>query len=325
MMERAAAIPGVEEAAITTDVPATTDMSRVGFQVEGRSDPGNLEEWPKGHHRRVSWNYTHVMGVPIVRGRGFTPQDNATAPLVVMVNRTAAETYWPGVDPIGKRIALPFSKEWRTIVGITGDIRHQGLARGSAPEIYFPFSQWTQPRISVTLIVKTTGDPLRFAEPLRREIAAIDPDLPVSGISTIENHVEKMAAQPRFSSRLFEILAGIALLLAVTGLYSVLAYLVSRRTAEFGLRMALGASPGRLLRGVLGDGLRWAVAGALVGSVAAALMGRVIQPLLFGVAASDSWVYAVAVAALLPAAALACLAPALRASRVDPAVALRAE
>src|SRR5262249_29680043 len=157
----------------------------------------------------------------------------------------------------------PFSKDWRTIVGITGDIRHQGLARGPAPEIYFPFSQWTEARISVTLIVKTAGDPMRIAEPLRREIAALDPDLPVSGVSTIESHLVKMAAQPRFSSRLFEILAGIALLLAVTGLYSVLAYLVSRRTAEFGLRMALGASPGRLLRGVLKDGLRWTLGGSL--------------------------------------------------------------
>jgi putative ABC transport system permease protein len=242
-----------------------------------------------------------------------------------MVNRTAAETYWPGMDPVGRRVALPFSTDWRTVVGVTGDMRHQGLAKGEAPEIYFPLAQWTQPGISLTLIVRTQGHPLLLTEPLRREIAGLDPDLPISGISTLESHVEKLAAQPRFHWYLFGLLAGVALLLSAAGLYSVLAYLVSRRTAEFGLRMALGATPSRLLRGVLGDGLRWAIAGAGAGLGAAALAGRALEPLLFGVPASDPWVFAGAAAILIPAAALACLAPALRAARVDPAVALRAE
>jgi putative ABC transport system permease protein len=293
--------------------------------VEGRAKPRTLEEWPKGHPRRVSWNFTHAMGVPVERGRAFTARDTAGQPLVMLINRDAADLYWPGLDPIGRRIALPFTNEWRTIVGITGNIRHLGLAKGDAPEIYFPLAQWAEPGMDLTLIVRTEGDPLRLAEPLRREIAALDPDLPVSGISTVASRIEQQASEPRFNSLLFGILAGLAISLSAIGLYSLLAYLVAQRTAEIGLRMALGARPGNVLRAVVRDGMQWTLAGIVAGIAAALALGRWLQPLLFGISTGDPWVYAGAATVLAAVALLACLVPALRASRVDPAIALRSE
>jgi putative ABC transport system permease protein len=277
------------------------------------------------------------MEIPLRRGRFFSDQDAESAPAVVIVNETMARRYWPayprGENPVGKRLAFGLTHRttppnpaptWMTIAGIVGDVHHMSLAQAAQPEIYLPFRQL--PQAEMTLVARVAGaDPLQFAPAVRAAVSAVDRELPVARILTMEQVAAKSVANRRLSMLLLAIFAGIAMTLAAVGIYGVISYSVARRTHEIGVRMALGASGGDVLRMVVRQGLYLALAGATIGLIAAVALTRLLNTMLFGITATDPPVFAAVTLLLLAVAALAGYIPARRATRVDPLDALHHE
>jgi putative ABC transport system permease protein len=275
----------------------------------------------------VGGRYFQAMGIPVVRGRGFASGDVGGAPLVTLVNETMARQVWPGEDPIGQRIKFGDADEdnpWVTVVGIVGDVRRRNLADGSQAELYQPHAQvgWAR---SMFVVIKADGDPLGQAGVLRAQVQALDPNLPVTGVNTVAQLVFESVAQPRFRTMLVGAFAVAAGVLALVGIYGLMAFFVSERVTEIGIRMALGAGRREVLGGVLGQGLRLVLCGAAIGIGVAAAATRVLRSFLFGIDALDPATFVLVPMALVGVAVLACYLPALRASRVDPMVAMRNE
>jgi putative ABC transport system permease protein len=321
---RAAALPGVERVALVSAIPFSGgDIA--GFAIDGRPAPPP-EQVLDAEYRVVSPDYFDVMGIPVVRGQAFTERDRAGVPAVTVINETMARRYWPGEDPIGKRINLgdpAAGGVWRTVVGVVRDIRNESLDKEPYPQMYAPEAQFT--RRQLTLVARTSGDPTALVPALRRELTSLDKDLPLYNVRTMEQVLADSVARRRFQMFLIAAFAGLGLLLAAVGIYGVISYSVAQRRHEIGVRMALGARAPDILRLVVGQGLGLALAGVGAGLVFALALTRVMSTLLYGVSASDPLTFAGVALALLGVALAACLVPARRATKVDPMVALRYE
>jgi putative ABC transport system permease protein len=309
-------------------IPLSGSNSDAGFAVEGiPTDPA--QPYPYLTYLRVVRpDYFRTMNIPLRAGRDFDSHDTLQSTPVVIVNETLARKYFPNQNPLGRHINPAFSVDergilWREIVGVVGDVHHASLREESGPEAYVVQAQ--APWRTTNVVARTSGDPRALIPAVRREVGALDPTLPVYAARTLEEYLATSLAQPRFGAMLLAVFAVVALALTLLGLYGVMAYTVTQRTREIGVRIALGARTADVLGLVLGDGGRLALVGVAVGLALALAGAQVIRSLLIGVGPADVATLG-GVAALLAAIALAAsYLPARRAARVDPAVALRSE
>ena len=321
-----AALPGVRGAALTSRLPLTGAGLSGPFSVEGRPfDPASATP-TFAIYRALSPRYHATMGVPIRKGRALSKADGAGAPAVALVNESLARAFFGGTDPLGQRIKLgaPGSpRPWLTIVGVSANVRDRALSLPSTPEIAVPYAQ--DPPASVVIVARAAGEPLALLPSVREAVRAADPQQPLARVRTLDQLVTQSIIGQRAPALLLAGFALVALVLAGLGTYGVMSYAVSGRAHEMGVRMALGARPGVVAGMVLGEGLRLAMAGAAAGLLAATLLGGAVSSLLFETRPTDPVTLAAAAATLLLVAMAACARPALRAARVDPAVALREE
>jgi len=325
LLERVRALPGVEAAAATNHLPMVSDLNRA-FTIGGRPVP-LPGEWPAARFRAVTPDYFRAMGIPLLRGRVFTGQDDAEAPGVALVNQSLARRYWPGENPLGQRVNLArpeVQHAWRTIVGVVGDVRHAGLDAEIQPEVYAPYYQ--MPEASTTLVARAVSEPLMLAAAVRAAVRAVAPDQPVSEVRTMPRVVAESEAMGsrRTVLLLLSAFAALAVLLATVGVYGVISYSVAQRTQEIGVRMALGAAGGDLVWMVVRQALGLALAGVTIGTLAALALTRFLSRLAFGVSPADPATFAAVAALLLTVALAASYLPARAATRVDPLTALRA-
>jgi len=326
LIDRVSALPGVQGAAVGTAIPLTDSHGRADITIEGMAlpTPGN---YPHPDVHVVSPEYIATLGIPLLRGRTFTDQDNEKAPLAGMINAMLAKRFFPNEDPIGKRFMFghPSSDpaKWFTIVGVVSDTRLYGLANPARLEVYLPFRQ--NPRSSMALVVKSGADPASLTSAVREAVQSIDKDQPVFAISTMEELVRNSVATRRMTLVLLGLFSGLALILGAIGIYGVISYSVAQRTHEIGIRMALGAPRGDVFRLVVGEGLKLAGVGIAIGIAAAFGLARLMSSLLYGVSVTDFETFAGVAVLLALVALLACYVPARRAMRVDPTVALRYE
>ena len=322
-----ATLSGVESAALVRALPLDTTIGDSGIDIEGRPEEDGGYN-PKGDWQVVSPGYFETIGAKLVRGRFFTDTDRVDSQPVAAINERMAEVYWPGEEPLGRRIKVGGEDGWRTIVGLVGDIRHNGIDAEIKEKFYIPDAQFGQVwgvRRSMTLVAKTSVDPASLVGPIRAVVRDLDANLPVIDVRTLDDVMAATVAGPRFTTLLMTTFAALALLLAAVGIYGVLSYAVGRRTREIGIRMALGAERGAVRRMVLGQGLRLAALGGALGLVGAAIMTRWIEGLLYGVTPLDAATFAIVPAVLLTVALAAIYLPARRATRVDPMRALHHE
>ena len=322
-VERVRHLPGVRSAGAINYLPLTGMASATGFRIVGRPDPGAGNELVTGV-RVVDPHYFRSMGMPLLKGREFTERDNQQSPHVLIISQTLAQRYFPNEDPIGKKLNV----EWHNtpseeIVGVVGDILHDGLDARPEAMIYWPAAR--MPYQFMTLVVRTDGDPMNMASTVIKEIRAMDPDQAVSDLRIMNTVVAESVSRQRFNMMLLGIFAAVALALAAVGIYGVMAYSVTQRTQEIGVRMALGASRNHVVRMVVGHGFILALAGVGFGLAAAFGLTRLMKSLLFGITATDPVTYAGLSLLLVTVAAIACYIPARRATRIDPLVALRYE
>jgi len=324
LLERVQNLPGVQSVAAANMIPLGGMNTTSSIRTEGRPEPKPGEE-PDANFRSVSNSYFRTMQIPILGGREFTSQDSAQGQPVVAVNEAFAARFWPGEDPIGKRMRFggPLQEQpWRTVVAVVGNIRNQ-LDVPAPAEMYFPLRQQT--RTTMALVVRTAADPRSLAESVRAQVAALDRDLPVFEIMTMDDWRSVSVIAQKIGGTLMAAFAGFALVLAAMGLFGVIAYAVSERTHEIGIRMALGAGRGEVFRLVVGQGMMLALIGLLLGLPLALGMGRAVAGLLYGVAPNDLATFAGVASILAGVALAACYIPARRAMRVDPMVTLRYE
>jgi putative ABC transport system permease protein len=322
LIERLAALPGVEAAGLTSGVPLSGSENLLPVTVEGQPRPQPGHEIISDY-RVITAGYFETLGIPLLEGDSIRPSPDAPR---VWINQTMARSGWPDRPAVGHRLKLTnYDREgvWHTVAGVVGDTRYTGLDRGLRPQVYVHFAQ--DPKEQMAVVLRSYGDPTLLVTSARQAVQALDPNQPIARVRTMQQIVTTSVANRRFQMVLIGVFAVIAVTLAVVGLYAVVSYSVAERVHEMGLRLALGARPANLVRLVLGEGLRLVVVGIAVGVAAALLLTRFLEALLFGVDARDTITFVVAPAILLAAALLGCLAPAWRAMRVDPAVALRAD
>jgi predicted permease len=318
--------PGVVVSAIGTDVPLAGTNRRQPFEIVGDPPPDQANR-PTAHYQMVGPTYFDALGVPLRRGRAFTPQDSGSAPQVCIVNEEFARRYFSGREALGAHvivpsIELPPRRVTREIVGVIGQVKTRpDEPLDNALEVYVPVAQ--NVTNSATLVVRAVGNPLQLMPSIERAIARVDRAQAVSQVRTMEHVASEATARPRFRAQLVGVFAAFAVVLAAVGIFSVLTFMVQQRTREFSLRRALGATPRDVLRLVLGNGARIIVCGVGAGLVLSAVLVRSLAGLLFGVAPLDPLTFVAAPAGLALTALLACVAPAVRALRADPAVALR--
>jgi len=327
--ERLAALPGVIDVGGVSHLPLTGAVGNWDIEVEGHPfRPGDVA--PSPNINMATPGYYWAFRIPIVRGRGLTRSDDERAPPVAIVNQTMARTLWPHADPVGRRFrVIGDSLAWMTVAGVARDTRSWGLATAPRAEYTVPFYQLPKTlrmvRRSMSLVLRTSGDPLELVGPTRREIAALDRELAVSNVRTMEQVVGDSIGQRRFTLLLLGLFGGVALALALVGIYGVTAYGVAQRTREMGIRLALGAAPAAVRRLVLVEGMQLALAG-LIGGLALALLGtRALRSQLYEVRGTEPGTYLGLSAILVVVTLLATYLPARRATQVDPMVALRAE
>jgi putative ABC transport system permease protein len=323
LLARILALPGVESAGATLALPIQGRVWNASFKIDGRAF-GSLSEQPQADARIVSNNYFDVMKIPLRSGRYFAEYDTKDSPHVAVINEALARLYWPKKDAVGRFIEMgAFGAGHSEIVGVVADIRQTSLSAEPTPGIYIPFTQESMPW--QTLVVRTKNDPMSLATLIRHEVAALDPQQPVARIASLDELMEASTAQPRFRTFLLGSFAGIALLLSAVGIYGVMAYTVSRRTREMGVRMALGARPVDILKLVVGQSMRLTLLGILLGLLGAYAVTRVMNGLLFGVTSTDPFTFTSVTLLLCGVALLASYLPARRAMSVSPMAALRDE
>ena len=320
--ERVKALPGVEAVGATSELPLSGQHSDDPFHIPGRTY--GPSEFDDAQFRQVTPGYLSAMRIPLVSGRWLNEQDNTDSEGVVVVNQAFAIRFFPDADVIGKRLQLMGDPQPnREIVGVVGDVRHVALSEPDWAEMYVPYAQFAPP--TMNLIVRAAANPLNLAAALQLQVSAVDKDITLSAVTSMDNVLGASVSQPRFSSELIGMFAVLALLLAAIGLYGLIAYSVSQRTSEIGIRMALGATRADILRLVLRRGSAIAFTGVAIGTLASLAASRLLSSMLFAVSPKDPETF-VAVALMLIAVALAaCYIPARRAAKVDPMVALRYE
>jgi len=334
-LQRIQTEPGVGSVSAVNFLPLSSLGDATGITIEGRKAPP--EEEIEVAYCVIDQNYFRVFGIPLLRGRYFTEQDNDESHGVVIINQTMARRYWPDEDPIGRRIQPKFppakvpwrpesSNTWLTVTGVVGDVKEDGLNGSNAPtepEIYVPYLQ--NPSSLMNLLVRSTSDPLRLAPNVRNQVLSVDVDQPVYNIKTMENVFSQSFAEPQVITSLLATFAAVALVLAAIGVYGVISYSVAQRTHEIGVRMAMGAQRQHVLKLILYQGLKLVVIGVVIGLAAAFAVTRVISNLLFGVTATDPVTFAVVSLLLIVVAVFASYVPARRALKVSPMIALRSE
>ena len=328
LLPRLRALPGVRAADAVMMLPLTGNNFNISFAVAGRPPvPPALQ--PSMEVRVATPGYFSEMGIPLKRGRGFSDEDTAGTAPVVLLTETSAQKFFPNEDPIGKTIKLGWGrgpgkpKAGGEVVGIVGDVKDASLSEPNQPQIYLPYRQW--PVQSMSIVMKTTTPPESLIAAVRQEVHAIDPNLPLASIGSLEKILSASISQPRFYMMLLTIFATVALALAAIGIFGVLSYAVSHRTREIGIRMALGA-PGRtVVRLIVRQAMVLVVSGVAAGTIAALYLSRTMTKMLFSVTATDPLTFGAVAAVLMSVALFASYLPARRATRVDPIVALRAE
>jgi putative ABC transport system permease protein len=291
--------------------------------IQGRPLPPPGQPQPVAWYNQVSPEYFRAMGLRLKSGRVFDERDHEKAPLVVVISEATARRYFPGENPLRQRIGSTDGSDWREIIGVVADVKHFGLDAEARPSMYLPHTQI--PSRHMSLVVRTNSGPQPVAPAVRSIVASLDPLLAVSGIQTMESLIADSIAVPRFTLLIFVTFSGLALVLAAVGVYGVMSYTVAQRTAEIGIRMALGAQHRDVLKTVLGQGMTMTAVGLAAGLAAGTVVTRAISRLLFGISPTDPATF-ISIAAILAAVSfIACYLPARRAMRVDPVVALRYE
>jgi putative ABC transport system permease protein len=326
VLRRVNALPGVQSAAIAGNLPFTYNGDSMYIAVEGIPDPPPDQQMDV-IYRATGPGYFSTMGIPLVRGRDFTEQENTETGYTVVVSEKLAQHFWPNQDPIGKRLkpgSTTSDSPWREVIGVVKDVRQNDFLAAPKMQMYMSYRQlkFLAPN---ALVVRTKVEPMSLATALGNAVWAVDKDQPVSNIDTMENIVAGAVARQRFSTMLLGIFAAVALLLAAVGIYGVMSYSVAQRTREIGIRMALGAQRGDVLKMTIKQGLKLVAMGVAIGLIAAFILTRVMASLLFGVSATDPVTFVSISLVLMSVAMLASYIPALRATKVDPMVALRAQ
>jgi putative ABC transport system permease protein len=325
VVRRARGVRGVAAAAVSASLPPDRQGDADTFGIEGQPlAPGELN--PIVSDASVGPDFFRVLGIPLLQGRYFTDHDNSNSAPVAIVSEGFARRFLSNQQPIGKRIAQSgpgIGNPWMEIVGVVGNVKYLGLTTDTDPAYYMPFAQNDFPRMY--LAVRSSGDAAALAEALRREIQSIDADVTLAQIGTMEQAMSQSVAQPRFDTMLLGLFAVIALLLASVGIYGLIAYSVAQRTHEIGVRMALGAERGDVVRMVVRQGASLAAMGIVLGVAGAFALTRLLTTMLFGVGATDPFTFLAAPSGMMLVVILATLLPALRATRISPVVALRYE
>ncbi|MEW6127980.1 MAG: ABC transporter permease [Acidobacteriota bacterium] len=328
LASRIEGIAGVKDVAYITALPFSGQGAGVGFSIEGEPGEPNRPFPYETDLRTVSSGYFHAMGIQLLSGRDFDERDTSTSNQVVIINETLANKFFPNQNPIGKRINPSFATDdrgilMREIIGVVSDIKHRTLNEEPRAEVYIAYPQ--NPRPTMFYVVRTTNDPTATVAAIRSEVQSLDKDLPMYNIKTLDQYISASVSQPRFNMLLLCIFASAALLLTIVGLYGVMSYAVTQRTHEIGVRMALGAQTGDVIRLIVKHGLKLTFIGIAIGLAGALALGRITESLLFGVTASDPVTFIVVSLILTGVALVACLVPARRATKVDPMIALRYE
>jgi putative ABC transport system permease protein len=323
LLEKISSQNGVRSAAASMMIPLAGSMRMTNdFQIEGQAPvPG--QSLPVADFRVVSPSYFATLHIPIVEGRGFTRADRPGVPDVAILSRTAAQHFWGAQDPVGQRFSTDGGQTWAQIVGVAGDVKQYGLDKNPADEIYVSMAQ--NPISDAILVVKTAGEPMSIASQIIELLHELDPNQPAARVRSMEQVRAESVAGPRLTSNLLGLFALLALAIAATGIGGVMALAVSQRKHEIGVRMAIGARPGEILRMILGQGMGLVLLGVALGLLAALGLTRLLRTLLFEVGPADPLTFFGVAAVLAAAAFLACYVPARRAARVDPMIALRAE
>jgi putative ABC transport system permease protein len=322
VLDRIQYLPGVKSASLINSVPFGMMFIRADFEIEGQPKPTLDVGVPK-----IDADYFKTMGIPLLAGREFTAGDTAAAPKVAIVSDRVVREYFPGGprEALGRRVRVWGNSDWLTVVGVVADIRQRGLGQEVQPMIYAPFQQDRSGLVRFVSFVARTTTPVSAAEGIRTEIRRAAPDLPIQSTVTMDEAVAASVAQPRFRMVLLALFAAAATLIATCGLYGLMAYAVTQRRREIGVRMALGADRRDVLRLVLMRALRIVAAGVIVGLAGAVVVTRVLQTFLFGVTPTDPIAFTIVTLLLMAVGLLAAWLPARRATRIDPCAALRAE
>lgn len=324
--ERVAAVPGVREVGVINTLPLQKGPT-LRFRIEGRA-PLTIDKWPPANYRTVSPNYFHVMNIPVLQGRTFTRSDNEQSRTVLMVNQSLVDKNFSGENVIGRRINFGRTDDnqqpvWLEIVGVVADIKNQELKEPPEPEFYFSTLQ--NPFQTMSIVVRSNVEPTSLVSAVRQAVAEVDKTVPIADFETMERLVTESVMQPRFNMVLLGLFSGIALLLSAAGIYGVTSYTVTQRTHELGIRLALGAQIGDVLKLILKQGLLVIFIGVAIGLVAAFVLTRLLKTLVFGVSTTDPLTFVGITLLLSLIALIACYVPARRATKVDPLVALRYE
>jgi putative ABC transport system permease protein len=323
LLERVSTLPGVLSAALADALPPQMQAVFMAMRVEGEPiGPGN-DPSNEVALRSVSPAYFSVLGIPLKSGHWFDNHDTSDKPDVALVNEAMVRRFFPNRNPVGRRVSGRVEEQWRTIIGVVADVKNQGLVEPVRPEMYIPAQQATM-TVASTLLVRGVGDPLALVAEVRDQVRAIDKNIPLT-FSTMTHEIDDLVSSQRFNSILLSSFAGLALLLAAIGIYGVMSYLVTERTREIGIRMALGARRGHVLGLVVGHAFRLAITGVAVGVALAFALTRYLETLLYSVKTRDAWTFCSVAFLLLAVALLASYIPAIRATRVDPSTTLRAE